>query len=165
MSRFTFEPLEPLAEVVAASGKHYKQTFEVPVPVGKFYSDIALKLLEIVNKFGNQMNNPDDRAQATIDAFNDLRKNPEFWKKLLPAVLGYKNSSGSDKPGIKDLANYFDEWCTNTEIVELFMEASVLIVNYSFGSEETEEALAKSEGGEVGEGELVLLSDGLTQQP
>ncbi|KKL84856.1 hypothetical protein LCGC14_1960590, partial [marine sediment metagenome] len=67
MSRFTFEPLEPIAKVVAASGKHYKQTFEVPTPVGKFWGDTALELLEIVNKFGNRMSNPDDRAQATID--------------------------------------------------------------------------------------------------
>lgn len=164
MSRFTFEPLEPLAKVVVASGKHYQQTFEVPTPVGKWWGDASLKLLDIVNKFGTRMDNPKDRAQATVDAFNDLRNSPGFWKDLLPAVLGYKRTNGSSKPEAKDLMGYFDEWCTNTEIVELFMEASVHIVNYSFGSEETEEALAKSEGGEAGEGEEVPPSDGLTQQ-
>lgn len=165
MPRFTFKELEPLAEVVAAPGKHYEETFEVPVPVGKFWGDTALKLLEIVNKFGSRMDNPENRAQATIDAFNDLRGSSEFWKDLLPAVLGYKRTNGSNKPGTKDLADYFDNWCTNTEIVELFMEASVRVVNYSFGAEETEEAVAKLEGGEVVEGEVVPLSDGSTPPP
>lgn len=161
MSRFKFDQPDPIGSVVVGDGKFYELEFDVPTPVGKFYGDVAIELLEIVNTFGSKMENKDDQAQAAADAFGFLRGKKDFWSRLLPTVLGYKDVRGKSRPSEKDLIQYFHENCTNAELIKAFMEASAMIVNHSFGAEETEEALAKLEGGVVVvEGEATPVLDG-----
>lgn len=165
MSRFDFERPPPLTEVVAKKGDEYEVTFQVPAPVGKFWADTSLELLEIVNKFQSEAASEIENgakisdAESTVRAFRVLTQDTKFWKKLLPACLGLKGTK-DEKEGIK----YLEGALTNGELAELFIEAASEIVTYSFKSSEVEEALEKSEGGEAAEGgEPDQSSDGTTQ--
>ena len=163
MSRFDFKRPPHLIEVVAKKGEEYEVTFQVPAPVGKFWSDTALELLEIVNKFQSMATEAEDKeteAERTVKAFRVLTQNQQFWKKLLPACLGLKGAK-DEKEGMK----YLETALSNGEILSLFMEAASAIVTHSFKGDEVEEALEKSEGGEGAEGEEQdQSSDGTTQQ-
>lgn len=158
MSRFDFKRPPPLAEVVAAKDEDHEVTFEVPTPVGKFWTDTSLELLEIVNEFQDNFKETDDAARATASAFGTLTKNKNFWTKWLPAVLGVKGAKDE-----KQALAYLQGALTPMQVIELFMEAAGEIVTHSFKSAEVEEALTKSEGEEVaGEGEETPNSDGST---
>lgn len=158
MSRFDFKQPPPLAKVVAAEGEDHEVTFEVPTPVGKFWTDTSLELLELVNRFEEEYRSTDNGAQATVSSFGTLIKNKSFWTKLLPSVLGVKGEKEE-----KQAMAYLQGALTSMQIIELFMEAAGEIVTYSFKGKETEEALAKSEGDEAaGEGEQDQNSDGTT---
>lgn len=163
MSRFEFEEFKRiLGIVVAGKDQPYQVEFEVPMPIGQFYGDVALELLEIVNEFGSKMDDPESMADATLAAFDTLRTNKKFWSRLLPSALGLRDVFGKPTKDDKKATAYFREFLTNVELVQLFMEAAAMIVNHSFGSDEAEEALAKSEGGEVAEEGGSQASDGLT---
>lgn len=153
MSRFDFERPPHLIEVVAKKGEKYEVTFLVPTPVGKFWSDTAVELLDIVNKFQVEATatqaedgTTTTQAETTVKAFKVLTKSTQFWKKLLPACLGLRGAK-DEKEGMK----YLEGALTNSELFELFMEAASEIVTYSFKGSEVEEALEKSEGGEAAE--------------
>lgn len=155
MSRFTFERPPALTEVVAAKGKEHEVTFSVPTPVGKYWSDTALELLEIVNKFQAKFDEHKNQAEAAVGAFSVLLKNKHFWDKLLPSALGIKGTK-DEKAGKK----YLEEALLPIEVITIFMEAASEIVNHAFQGDEVDEALTKSEGGEDGEGEQDQNSDG-----
>lgn len=158
MSRFNFEPLPPIEKVTAAEGKPYAVTFEVPAPVGKYWGDLSIELVEIVDKFRELAEGQGASEIAAMQAFRMLRENKKFWDEYLPAVLGIKGQKDE-----KEGQAYLRKFLTIREQLDLFMDASVAIVNYSFSGNEVEEALEKSEGGEVAVEESPLVLDGTTQ--
>jgi hypothetical protein len=157
MSRFDFEPVKGIGEVTFGKGKQYELEFCVPTPVGRVWGDLAIELLDIVNKFGEEMDTEGPEGKAAVAAFGYLRTHKKFWKTYLPSVLGVKGTS--EEP---EFEAFIAKWGTNAEIVGTFMEAASMIVRYSFNADETEEALAKLEGGEAEEEGASLVLDGMT---
>ena len=68
MSRYDFEPMEGIGSVTFGKGKGYKLDFQVPMPVGKVWGDLAIELLDIVNKFGEQMETEGSEGAAAVAA-------------------------------------------------------------------------------------------------
>ncbi len=159
MSRYKFDAPDPIGEVTFAKGKYYTLDFKVPTPDGRAWGDLSIELLDIVNKFGSQMDTEGSEGEAAAAAFSYLRGHKKFWKTYLPSVLGLIGTGEE-----KDFDGYVRDHGTNAEIVSVFVEASSMIVRYSFGTDEAEEALAKSEGGEVAEEGASLVLDGSMQQ-
>lgn len=144
---------ETLGQVTIGEGEPYEVTFDIPVPRGKKFGDLSLKLLEVVTHFKTILSPEDgkdptnvDVEKALIQVWGSIRHNEEFWNTLLPGSLGLLGT-----PDEKDGLKYLETFPSEIELMNGFIQASQMIVQRSFGGREAEEATSKSQGEEGGE--------------
>jgi len=128
------------------------ETFEidVPMPVGRMWSTLALEMLDAVSAFqknqevavnGNGQLSDMERQDAMMRAIKAIFKEDEWWARLMPAAFGVL-----DEP---DDTAFLQENFTMMELITAWFEAAGTIASVALGGAAVQEALGKSQDAEV----------------
>ena len=113
---------------------------DIPVPVGREWSTLALDLMTASTIFQSFSSESDDEEEgmealvALLEQFRKLFADDDFWDRLMPAAFGLEE---------KEDKEFFQGNFTMIELLVPFFNAASMIAEAAFSGEPVQEAMGK----------------------